>query len=55
MDELNSKVEALFVTQTSIGEIFKRLSEEGYSKEDITQSLRYCENKYLHFGSNLLY
>ena len=54
MNELSEKVEKLFLSgDASIGEIFKILIEEGYSKEEINTCLQIAHKKYIHTTNEL--
>ncbi len=53
MDELNAKVEKLLFSEKTLGEVFKEMSELGYSKDEIFNAIKVFDKKYVNTNSRI--
>ena len=51
MDDLYTKVEALFLSKTKLGDIISCMEKEGYSREDIISEIKNVSKKYISDNS----
>lgn len=54
MDELYATVEKMLLSEITFGEVFKKMSDLGYSRDEIFDAIKEFDKKYVNTNSRIL-
>ena len=54
MNELYTTVEKMLLSGTTLGEVFKKMSDLGYSRSEIVAAIKESEKKYINSNPRIV-